>query len=73
LIKIGFEPIRMERVEDSKHIFTHIEWHMIAYSVRVTPEFDGQSGLEEMFFLHQEEVRLHYAIPSAFSAYTKYL
>jgi len=73
LRKIGFEPIRMERVEDSKHIFTHIEWHMIAYSVRVTPEFDGQSGLEEMFFLHQEEVRLHYAIPSAFSAYTKYL
>ena len=69
LRSIGFDPIRIERIEDSKHIFTHVEWHMIAYRVRITPEFDGQSlELKDI-----DDVRENYAIPSAFSAYTRYL
>lgn len=69
LRSIGFDPIRIERIEDSKHIFTHVEWHMIAYRVRITPEFDGQSlELKDI-----DDVCENYAIPSAFSAYTRYL
>ena len=70
---IGFEPLRVERIEDAKHIFTHIEWHMIAYSVRIAPEFDGWHDGSGMFLVKNEDLHAHYAIPSAFSAYVKYL
>lgn len=70
---IGFEPLRIERLEDSKHIFTHIEWLMIAYAVRITPEFDGFHGASGMLLVQNDDLRANYAIPSAFSAYKKYL
>ena len=70
---MGFEPLRLERVEDSKHIFTHIEWHMIAYTVRIAPEFDGTCGLPGLSLIDNEDLHAHYAIPSAFAAYMKYL
>lgn len=70
---IGFDPLRLVRLEDAKHIFTHIEWHMIAYDVRITPEFDGYHGASGMMLVPNGEMRANYAIPSAFSAYTKYL
>ena len=70
---LGFDPLRFERIEDAKHIFTHIEWHMIAYSVRISPEFDGWHEGSGMLLVNNRELRSDYAIPSAFSAYTKYL
>ncbi len=73
LRRLGFDPLRIERIEDAKHIFTHIEWHMIAYAVTVTPEFDGSTGADGLLLVQNEDLHAHYAIPSAFSAYTKYL
>ncbi|MBQ8439845.1 MAG: A/G-specific adenine glycosylase [Clostridia bacterium] len=70
---IGFEPLRVERIEDAKHIFTHIEWHMIAYAVRIAPEFDGWHQGSGMLLVKNEDLHNQYAIPSAFSAYVKYL
>ncbi len=70
---LGFDPLRAHRMEDAKHIFTHIEWHMIAYDVTVTPEFDGLSGKDGVFLVSNDDLHARYAIPSAFSAYTKYL
>ena len=73
LREIGFEPLRLERLEDAKHIFTHIEWHMIAYRVRISPDFDGLDEEGGYLLLNNDEMRAHYALPSAFSAYGKYL
>ena len=70
---IGFEPLRIEQIEDAKHIFTHIEWHMIAYKVRIAPEFDGWHESSGMLLVRNDDLHAHYAIPSAFSAYGKYL
>ena len=70
---VGFEPLQIRRLEDSKHIFTHIEWHMIAYSVRIAPEFDGWHSRSGMLLLQNQDLRENYAIPSAFAAYVKYL
>ncbi len=70
---LGFEPLRIEQLDDAKHIFTHIEWHMIAYAVRITPEFDGFHGQSGMLLVRNDDLHANYAIPSAFSAYTKYL
>ena len=32
---LGFEPLHIERLEDAKHVFSHIIWDMICYRVRV--------------------------------------
>ena len=67
---LGLDPIRLVRVEDARHIFTHVEWHMIAYSVRVSPEIERADP--RLLFVSDEDLRTNYALPSAFSAYTKY-
>lgn len=70
---LGLEPLRVEPLEPSKHIFTHIEWHMIAYSVRISSDFDGWKQGESVYLVSNSELHSEYAIPSAFSAYTRYL
>ena len=73
LRSLGFEPLRIQKLESAKHIFTHIEWHMIAYDVLITPEFDGLHGQSGMLLVPNQELHQTYAIPSAFGAYVKYL
>lgn len=69
----GFEPLRISRLEDAKHVFTHIEWHMIAFDVRIAAEPEGTHARSGLLLVGQQELQERYAIPSAFSAYTKYL
>lgn len=68
---LGFEPLRLTRIEDAKHIFTHIEWHMIAYSVRVSTAFDPPRLADHLLFV-DDDARSDFPLPSAFSAYRKY-
>lgn len=70
---IGFEPLRIVRIDDAKHIFTHVEWHMIAYDVRIAAEFDGYHGASGLFLVPNDALHKTYAIPSAFSAYKRFL
>ena len=64
----GLSVLRIEPLSPSKHIFTHKEWHMIGYAVKVDElaEKRNQSG---MIFAEPGDVREKYPIPSAFSAY----
>lgn len=64
----GFSPIRIQKLEDSKHIFSHIEWHMTGYVIRI----EEPKQLEGYLFVDPEQTRKEYSIPSAFSAYTNY-
>lgn len=70
---LGFEPLQIKRLEDSKHLFTHIEWRMSAYSVRISPAFDGFHGASGFELIPDDRLRAEFAVPSAFGAYTKYL
>ena len=68
---MDLEPLHIEALPEAKHIFSHIEWRMTAYRVRV-------SSLEEirqndLLFVGKKQSDDQYAIPSAFSAYTKYI
>lgn len=69
---LGFEPIRVERIEDSKHIFTHVEWQMQAFAVRIASDFDEGTLPRDLHLVQSETLRREYAVPSAFSAYAKY-
>ncbi|MBQ9022369.1 MAG: A/G-specific adenine glycosylase [Eubacterium sp.] len=62
----GLQPLRIQKLEPAKHIFTHIEWHMTGYLIRVDSLTSESSGL---LFAEQEDVKERYSIPSAFDAY----
>ena len=75
LKEIGLEVLRIQKMEPSKHIFSHKEWHMIAYQIRVDEL--AQKGMqlekENWIFVESKEAEEKYALPSAFAAYTKCL
>lgn len=73
--KIGLEPIFIESLPEAKHIFTHKEWRMKGFLIKVEPlSFSKNNTVlsEKYFFVHNEQIKEEYPIPSAFSAYTKF-
>lgn len=65
--EIGLSPIRVKKLASAKHIFSHVEWHMIGYEVLVD-ELEKNCS-EKMIFAGREEIDRKYSIPSAFEAY----
>ena len=47
----GLSPLFIQRLEDSKHIFTHKEWHMRGYAIRVEELEEETDG---MLFVERE-------------------
>ena len=76
---MGFSPLFLERLDDTKHIFSHVEWHMIGYRVRIEEEAlatPAQLQLREsegIRFVDSAELAREITMPSAFAAYRKYL
>ena len=68
--KIGLMPVRIKKLEDAKHIFSHIEWHMSGYEI-IVDELE-KTNEKAFLFIHPEEIEKKYSIPSAFEAYTRY-
>jgi len=68
---IGLAPLRIEPLGEAKHIFSHVEWQMVGYSIRVD-ELEN-SCTEDMLFIHPEEVEKEYPIPAAFEKYVEYV
>lgn len=65
--KMGLTPVRVKKLQDAKHIFSHVEWHMTGYEM-VVDELEKNCS-EEMIFAGREELETVYSIPSAFEAY----
>lgn len=72
LRELGLSPIRITQLPPAKHIFTHKEWHMIGYLVRVD-EFSDMvgKGKAAFVFVEPEKTRSAYPIPSAFAVYAE--
>ena len=73
LRELGLSPLRIRRLPPAKHVFTHKEWHMTGFLVRVD-EFaaKGQGQKTQGFvFVDPERTRTSYPIPSAFAAYAE--
>lgn len=75
LAENGFKALRIQPLEDAKHIFTHKEWHMAGYMIRVDELEHGCPGKDsrDWLFVEPRETEEKYPVPSAFSAYTRYL
>jgi len=71
----GLKTLRIVPLTDAKHIFTHKEWHMKGYMVRVDelePKNPGKDS-KEWIYIEPQETRDRYPIPAAYAAYTKSL
>lgn len=67
---LGFEPLRVVPIGDAKHIFTHIEWHMTGFAVRVD---ELREPGRNFLLVHTEDLEEVYPIPSAFRYYREYV
>lgn len=80
---MGFSPIRIQPLPPAKHIFSHIEWHMIGYMILVEDTEPGAASAEDvrstgaaspdLLFVELRRTEQEYPIPAAFAAYVQYL
>lgn len=71
----GLQPLHIKSLEASKHIFSHKEWHMKGYAVRVdelAPKKTGDND-SDWLFVEPMQTQAEFPIPSAFAAYVPYL
>lgn len=62
--------LSIQRLPKSKHIFSHIEWHMEGYFIQVESYRDSR-GVS--VYAEVDTVQEQYAIPAAYAAYARYL
>ena len=62
---MGMEPLSITPSVPAKHVFTHIEWHMIGYTADVAEKSP------ELLWKSAEEIRREYAIPTALKKYAQ--
>lgn len=60
-----FPVLAIEALGKAKHIFSHVEWHMTGYYMKLSEMASGY------VWKSAEEIKKEFAIPAAFSAYTK--
>lgn len=62
-------PLQIVPLIDAKHIFSHVEWDMKGYLIRVAAL--EESADPKMIFVEISEVEKEYPIPAAFQAYAE--
>lgn len=75
LKEINLKVLHIQPIGEAKHIFSHKEWHMTGYAIRVDEleRPNSKDTGEEWLFIDRKEAREKYPIPSAYAAYTDYL
>ncbi len=73
--EIGYHPLHIKQIEDHVHIFSHIEWHMKAFLLRIDEISDSmkKDKRNDFFFVEPDEIKDKFPLPSAFAPYRKYI
>ncbi len=58
---------------EAKHIFTHVEWHMVGYRLVLSVLPKSYSATNAIQWIRPKEIIEKYSIPNAFSAFTKHI
>ena len=64
-------PLYIEKLANAKHVFSHVEWHMQGYLIRVASLEDMPDN--DWLFVDADTARREYPLPSAFRAYASYV
>ncbi len=69
----GYIVLRIQKLSENKHIFSHVEWHMIGYDIRVD-ELDKPTILPVgTLRIEREDFENNIPLPTAFSYYNRNL
>ena len=73
--RLGYRALYMEPLPQAVHIFSHKEWHMKGYLVKVEESGFSEDGLQKRqgYLATSETIESIYPIPSAFRAFTPYV
>ena len=76
LVDLGITPLRIAPLGEAKHIFTHLEWHMVGFEI----DLDQKSAAtvrekieKDAVFARRDEIDERYALPSAYAAYRSFM
>lgn len=64
LFRWGFQVSRLEKLKNTKHIFTHLEWHMSCWAAEV-------KGEGVFTWVTKSQLAEEFPLPSAFKGYRK--
>ena len=64
--KMGLHPLQIKKSVEAKHIFSHVEWHMSGFEVKVD---ETERVPKDCLFIRVDELEKRYSVPSAFRAY----
>lgn len=67
----GLKDFTIEEAGDTRHIFSHVEWQMKGYLLRVKEIPDSLNRINEWIIVSAQHAKTEYAIPSAFEYYKK--
>jgi len=70
-----FPSYEMKLCGEAKHIFSHIEWRMIGYYIKLSKEerFTDSDFYKELSWVTIADKKANYAIPSAFRVYDRWI
>ena len=63
--------LRIKPLADSRHIFSHVEWKMKGYLVKVAA-LEGEKK-KDLLFVEIQNAEENYPVPAAFEAYASYM
>lgn len=76
----GFQVLKIESLGDAKHIFSHVEWHMTGYYIKVgkflAVREDGvyePDRKSQFTWADKKQIEEVYTLPSAFEKYRKFI
>lgn len=67
---MGITAYEIEPLGGAKHIFSHVEWHMIGYHIRLSKRLEPEHQKLNGRWASREEISNKYSIPNAFMTYT---
>ncbi len=67
---MGLTPQSVTALGPARHVFSHVEWDMIGYRVKIDPLTRDASDVK---FVEIREMKEKYPLPAAFSAYVRTL
>ncbi len=75
LKELNLSPLYIKKIQDYVHIFTHKEWHMKGYFIRVDELSEGEScgQAKKWKYVDRSDIEEHFPIPSAFATYKMYI
>jgi A/G-specific adenine glycosylase len=67
VIQWNLEYQQIMKMGEAKHIFSHREWHMIGYFIKLTSSHN--LPFEDIVWANEEELKEKYSLPTAFENY----